>query len=191
MEIAKRCSRKAASHRWSERENFGDFIDDSVSDIMEAYYSINEFDRPHNEDEFVEFCFVVARKSLGRERNKQRREFTISEINQTVTTHYASSKYSYDGQREIDMVDTIIRRWRGVSPPDQEMLLYIQDILRAVKLAPDDVQRAIFSLADYGSIIEYAKDHQINLFDAMSAIKRSREIISRIAGDIQDEKKFS
>lgn len=189
--IANRCARKKWHARYAGISLSEDGIEDATSDILEAYYALSEYERPQTEIEFEYFSFERARVSLNKEflhENRMKRGKIHSEGGHRFVSKFAPSDSDYD---TIDYM--AIRRSGSVGhiqQPTQLIYLYLQDLMKSLEAAPEEIRMAASRLADAGTIIEYARDHNMSLFDAMNEQKRLREITKRIREDIADEKKF-
>lgn len=185
--IATRCAQKTWNRKWGRyTEASSDWIEDAASDVLVTYYGLSEWDRPKNEHEFELFAYQGASKTKGREEKR-----AIVEIG----TH--GKRVSTDHREENDgdvYADWLAFHHSGslshAQKPTQELYLYLLDVMRSLDAAPEEIRRAANRLADSGSIIEFARDNKISLFDAMNEQKRLKTITKRIAEDLADEKKF-
>lgn len=152
---------------------------------MEAFFSLAEVDRPNNEVAYEAFAYSTAKLYLGRARSLANKEMKESSIWEAL--HQGSSLRD-SAEQLIDILHSGSVYHHTRAP--QESYMMAADILRALKKTPLECQIAASSLLDYDNLVEFSKDQNISLFDAMREQKRLREIIRRVLEDNADEKKF-
>lgn len=148
-----------------------------MQDIIVAFYELAEEGRPKNEDEFVIWAYRLGSQYLQQRRYGSHKEmplptFRYKDSDDEIEAEFQSSEVGWHHQR-----------------PTQFLYLLAMDLLRSVARLPEDMQRTVYRLIDSGDVTEYAKDHGVNLFEAMKELKHSRDVMRRILEDDADEKK--
>lgn len=176
------CARSYYARRFndSDREDF-------VSTVVERYYATEEFDRPQTEELFEAFCYETIQELAGKVRRLQKSEISPEGY---AETHAADGNH---GKALEHPMEAILGRYGSIGTieqPRQENYMQCMDVLRSISKTSEGQQETIRRLFDCGSVVEFAKDSGISLFDAMNEQARIREIVKRIVEDDADERKF-
>lgn len=158
-----------------------DCVEDVASELTAAFFALHETERPASELAFETWAFRFACRSIGSEIRRHARE--VPDIIQTGTEEMAEiSRIDLLMQQRVDHLST-------ANKPMQLIRCEVMDALKMISFLTEEQQTLIWRVAESGDVIGYAEDHSVSLLEAMSAIKRAREVMNRIAEDLADERK--
>jgi len=160
---------------------------DIQSAIIEAFYSLSEFDCPKTEEEFLIWAYNAGQSAIQKKRKHALKIESLTQIGHDMLKRSADSGMTTEEEAgEIAMFRDSLR---GRVKPEQESYVHCMDILRSFGRLPDDLQRSARILLDYGDITEFAKERQVSLFDALKEQAYLRTVLRRLMEDDADERR--
>lgn len=167
MEMATRAA-KLALRRYL-RTSSSDAIHDIASDVVLEYLALGEAETAEDQESFERFCFNAA--SRWGKKYRYSRELSIEQ--------YASETMQGDNYIALLLSGST----RGRQRPTQELHMEVMDVLRWIDRLPDQDRKTVVGTIDHGDVVEFSKEKNISLFEAMAELKRARSIMDRLRDD--------